>query len=424
MELIDIITKVNYGIAVLFFICYFYQFLYLAVPLFKRKEVEVEAPLHRYAFLIAARNESAVIGHLVDSIRAQEYPQDMLTVFVVADNCTDDTAQVARSHGAVVYERSNLTQVGKGYAIEYLIHCIGREYDPFDGYFVFDADNLLEPDYVMQMNRVFSQGNSIVTSYRNSKNYGDNWISAGYALWFLRESAFLNRPRYILNTSCAVSGTGFLFSHEVLNACGGWPFHLLTEDIEFTIHNVTAGRRIAYCGEARYYDEQPTKFKQSWRQRMRWAKGYLQVFQKYGTRLLAGIPRKGGFACFDMCMTIMPAFFLTAISIVANIAVLTLTFLGQHDFFAALYSCAQAIINTYLLLFVVGAITTVTQWKDIDATAAKKILYTFTFPIFMLTYIPISFAALFRKVEWKHIDHTVSVSLGDMKKAKGTQSRT
>ena len=148
------------------------------------------------------------------------------------------------------------------------------------------------------------------------------------------------------------------------------------------------------------------------------------MFQKYGGKLLAGIPRKGGFACFDMCMTIMPAFFLTFISIVANIAVFVLTILAHQNTMGVILSCAQSIVNAYLVLFVVGAITTVTQWKHIDTTTWKKILYTATFPIFMLTYIPIAFSALFRKVEWKHIDHTVSVSLGDMKKAKRTQSRT
>ena len=93
---------------------------------------------------------------------------------------------------------------------------------PFEGYFVFDADNVLEESYIEEMDRTFSDGYEVVTSYRNSKNYGDNWISAGYALWFLRESQFLNRCRMRLGTSAAVSGTGFLSPAGHRPSRGGW----------------------------------------------------------------------------------------------------------------------------------------------------------------------------------------------------------
>ena len=77
-------------------------------------------------------------------------------------------------------------------------------------------------------------GNDAITSYRNTKNYGDNWISSGYGLWFLRESMYLNYARNKVGASAAISGTGFFFSNEVLKDIGGWPFHLLTEDIGVT----------------------------------------------------------------------------------------------------------------------------------------------------------------------------------------------
>ena len=185
------LRTINAVISALFFICYTYQFLYIPLVLLKkRRPLPCPAASHRYAVLIAARNEENVIAGLLDSLAAQTYDMSLVTVFVAADNCTDSTAAIARAHGAVVYERFNHVNVGKGYALDFLLQHIGADYpEGFDGYFVFDADNILSPDYLERMNESFSAGNEIVTSYRNSKNFGDNWISAGYALWFLRRAA-------------------------------------------------------------------------------------------------------------------------------------------------------------------------------------------------------------------------------------------
>ena len=176
------LRTVNAVISALLFICYAYQFLYIPLVLAKRpKPLAAPAGRHRYAVLIAARNEENVISGLLESLRAQTYDMSLVTVFVAADNCTDDTAAIARAHGAVVYERFNQLNVGKGYALDFLLQHIGAD-DPagFDGYFVFDADNLLAPDYIERMNEMFSNGHEIITSYRNSKNFGGSWISGGY----------------------------------------------------------------------------------------------------------------------------------------------------------------------------------------------------------------------------------------------------
>jgi len=295
-----------------------------------------------------------------------------------------------------------------------------RDYpEGFDGYFVFDADNILAPDYIERMNETFSAGHHIITSYRNSKNYGDNWISAGYALWFLRESRYLNHARHLLGTSCAVSGTGFLFSRQVLQEIGPWPFHLLTEDIEFSIHQITRGRRVAFCPDAVLYDEQPTSFSQSWRQRQRWAKGYLQVFRCYGGDLIRGIFR-GSWSCFDMSMNIMPAFFLSALSIVCSVLNIALSLLAGASLTAVLPALGHLILSVYGTLFVVGVITTVTEWRQIHTSPVKKVFYALTFPLFMLTYLPISLSALFCRVEWKPIEHRISAA--QMRRRKGSEA--
>lgn len=412
----EFIADFNIAVCIFFFVCYAYQMVYIAIPFVKKDKPHKEVKNHRFAVLISARNESAVIGILLESIKNQTYPSELVDVFLIADNCTDNTAEIGRSCGVHVYERFDNVKVGKGYALNYALKKINEEYgeNHFDAYFVFDADNVLDPNYIEEMNKTFSDGYKIITSYRNSKNYGDNWISAGYALWFLRESKFLNYPRMLLNTSCAISGTGFMFSKDIIKDTDGWNYYLLTEDIEFTADHVTRDYKIGFCKNAMLYDEQPNGFKQSVRQRMRWAKGYFQVFSNYGTRLIKGT-LKNNFSCFDMSMTIMPALVVTICNIAVNGTALLAGLISGISVVPILQALLSYLVGMYCTLFVIGAITTATEWKNIYTTTAKKILYIFTFPIFMLTYIPITVMALFAKVEWKPIVHSKAKSLADIK---------
>ena len=379
---------------------------------------------HKYAVMISARNESQVIGDLIHSIRVQNYPQELISIFVIADNCTDNTAEIARNAGATeVYERFNDEEVGKGYALNYGWHEIQKRNDAesFEAYFVFDADNVLDANYFREMNKVFDGGAEASTSYRNSKNYGSNWISAGYAIWFLREAKYLSQARLTLNTSCAISGTGFFIAAHVLKESGGWKWHLLTEDIEFSASSIIEGRRIAYCPTAMLYDEQPITFIDSWNQRFRWAKGFYQVFWHYAGKLFKGIftnPKGKRFACYDMLMTIAPAMLLTIISIGFNGTIALLAIFGVISagtmITSALSSMFFCLFNFMLFMFIFGVLTTFTEWDNIHSTTAKKIGYLFTFPIFQLTYIPIALVALVKKASWKPIAHTISVDVEEM----------
>ena len=366
--------------------------------------------------MISARNEEEVIGELIGSLTSQNYPRELLDIYVVADNCTDDTAGAARRAGATVYERFDTVHKGKGYALGYLLHELKADIGEsgYDGFFVFDADNIIDPNFVNEMNKVFDTGDyQALTSYRNSKNFADNWISAGYGLWFMREARFLNFPRMLIGTNCAISGTGFLISAEVVQQNGGWPYHLLTEDIEFSANCALKGQRIGYCETAVLYDEQPVTFKQSWDQRLRWSKGFYQVDFKYGLSLLKGrFPNKTNkFSCYDMLMTVAPGMLLTLVMLAMNLMLLLTCFtepayIACRIFHEASGAVISAIVMFYISLFTFGAATTITEWKKIAATTKQKIFYTFTFPLFLFTYVPVAIVALVRKVEWRPIKHT------------------
>ena len=417
----------NFCVFLIFTICYAYQLFYVLVVLTRKPPALVARKNHRYAVIISARNENAVIGDLIHSIRVQNYPQELIDIFVVADNCTDNTAAVAQEAGAIVFPRFNTENIGKGYALDYGFACIREHYseNDYEAYFVFDADNVLDVNYFKEMNKVFDNGALASTSYRNSKNYGSNWITAGYAIWFMREAKYLSQARLTLGTSCAVSGTGFFISAKIIDEMGGWKFHLLTEDIEFSTSTILKGQRISYCPTAVLYDEQPLTFRDSWNQRFRWAKGFYQVFFGYGAQLAKGIftnPKGTRFACYDMLMTITPAMLLTVVTVILNLVIVVLGVSGVMStgvmVSASLSSIFFCLFNFTLFMFMFGVLTTFTEWDNIHSTTPKKIRYMFTFPLFMLTYIPIAIVALFKKASWKPIQHSISVDVQEFAQAQ------
>lgn len=216
-----------------------YEYVYLAVGFFKTKKFSPTEDKRKYGICIAARNEDKVIVNLLESIKRQKYPLDKLTVFVMAHNCTDQTALKARNFDGgdlhiKVYEYDNSAERTKGFALKKLFELIKEDYgslEAFDGYFIFDSDNLLSENYVEKMNEAFVDGNDAVTSFRSSKNVNGNWISFSYAMHWMRTCLKENRGKSVLKGSCRLQGTGYLFSPKLIK--DGWRYTSLTEDRAF-----------------------------------------------------------------------------------------------------------------------------------------------------------------------------------------------
>ena len=357
------ISIFNTIIGFLFAVAYLYQWFYTIWVLIKGMvRMPPAKKKHTYAFVIAAHNEEPVIANLVKSILTQEYDGE-IKCFVVADNCTDSTAKLAREAGAIAWERNDLVRKGKSWALDYAFSRILDEYgDHFEGFFVMDADNIISPTYVDVMNDTFDQGYLVCTSYRNSKNFDSSWVSSAYAIWFLREARFLNNARMILGTSCAISGSGWLVSTSVVRGMHGWRFHTLTEDIQFSTFCCAHGIQIGFA-PAEFFDEQPVTFKASWVQRMRWTKGFYQVFFSYVGNLMHGIFVRHRFASYDMLMTIAPGMLLSLISMLVNgiyiiVGILSHGFLVSHrEVLMSTGSMLMSFFLVYLMHFFLCLIT-------------------------------------------------------------------
>lgn len=412
----------NTIVGLVFSVCFLYQVVFFFIGLIRGQvKIPPAKKQHTYAFFIAAHNEEAVIANLVKSIKEQDYPSELIDVFVVADACTDNTAQAAREAGAIVYERNDLSRKGKSWVMDYGFDRILREYPgKHEAFFIFDADNLLSRDYVTIMNDAFDQGYLALTSYRNSKNFGSSWISSAYATWFIREARYLNNARMICHTSCAVSGSGYLVSAKLIEGMKGWDFHTLTEDIQFSTFCAIHGVRIGYA-PAEFFDEQPVTLKASIKQRMRWTKGFYQVLFTYGRHMFKSIGKFHRFAAYDMLMVVGPAMLLTLMCLLVNVTFIAVGSLS-HGFLAtdaeiemAIGSIIMMLAYMYGTFFVMGLSTTITEWKHIHCPQKWRIFTNlFTFPLFMFTYVPLTVAALFLKVDWVPTPHDVSVTLDEV----------
>lgn len=418
MEFLPVLQTISTILMILVSIMCFYQIAYLYIPLFAKKKQPVVYKENRYAVLIAARNEESVLPHLLDSIHAQDYPSHLIDIYVVADNCTDRTAQVAEAHGATVFQRFNKQLIGKGYALSYLLDKLQCQigWEKYDAFLIFDADNLLEADYISKINTLPSQGFQAFCGFRNTKNFGTNWLTSGYGLWYLHESSHMNRSRSMLHTGCHVNGTGFGFTRQLLEKMGGWNFFALTEDLEFNNYCATNRIKIGFCYDAVLYDEQPLTFLQSWKQRTRWVQGGIQVSFKYIGALLRKAFRFGwqGYACFEL---ITLSFFGFALTICASI----FTMVTGMFYLSSLGICillANTILGGYVALAFMGLWTVILEWDRIKAFRKEKIRSIFTFPIFMITFAPIAVYAMFSKPKWEPIAHTVAISNADLSDIK------
>ncbi len=282
-------SKINAIIGTILSVIVVHKAFYFVIGMFFTRKFKPAKEYHKYGICIAARNEKYVIGNLLDSINKQDYPSDKYTIFVVADNCTDNTAEIARSKGAICYERFDDKHKTKGFALQFLFKNIDKDYgvENFEGFFIFDADNLLKSNYLSKMNDAFDAGCKIITSYRNTKNFDENWVASTYALHWIRSIRTNHRARSVLRLATNIQGTGFLFTNEIVK--NGWHYTSLTEDRALTADAVAQGYQITYQDEAEFFDEQPVSLKIALRQRLRWSKGHLQAFAESGPYLFINI---------------------------------------------------------------------------------------------------------------------------------------
>ena len=285
------------GVAFLFYAGYY---LITSIGIFKKRKKVTnnnDDKKNFFAVIIAARNEENVIGKLIDSLKKQSYPSEYFDIYVIVNNCTDNTAREAKKAGAKVISCTEKVST-KGEVLKYTFDLF-KDNNKIDAYAIFDADNIVHHDFLAKMNDMINSGYSVAQGFRDTKNISDNWLTSSYAILYYFQSLFLNESRYNMGRSSFLNGTGFVIKKEVIDKHGFNP-KTVTEDVEFTAMCAINNEKIGFATDAITYDEQTNSFDVSWKQRKRWSFGTMECLREYFPTLLKKGIKERNFECFDV----------------------------------------------------------------------------------------------------------------------------
>ena len=367
---------------------------------------------HKFMAILPAHNEEAVIGNLIESLKNQDYPKELLDIYVIADNCTDNTVKIAKEAGAIVLERheEDPAKQTKGAALQWFLKQKIEENADYDAFFVFDADNIVDVNFTKAMNKKLCQGEEVVQGYRDIKNPADSWVSAGYAIFYWTMHRFYHLARYNLGLSALLNGTGFMVKFDVIKPTG-WNTKTLTEDIEFSLKTIIKGKKVGWAVDAIVYDEQPVGFKQSWSQRSRWTVGHIQCLSEYTKPLAVAVKEHKTVMNFDGLLYMIgsiPMFILTGVLVIINLVMYILGGMSTPDL---IVNCIRYLLPTFLLPIFVGVIIMWLDKRPIKPMIKGLVLY----PLFLGSWLLINFKCLFiRDTKWEKIDHVRDIKIKDV----------
>ncbi len=394
-------------IVILIFAFYYFVISFFGFAQHKKKKNFL--PDKNFALIVSAHNEEQVIGNLIENLHMLDYPKELYDVYVIADNCTDNTANIARAQKALVYERTNNVEKGKGYALEWMFEKIFKMDKNYDAVVIFDADNLVHPMFLREMNNSLCSGEKVIQGFLDCKNPDDTWVSSTFSICFWIVDHVWHLAKYNVGLSSVLGGTGMCISTEVLKK-HGWGATCLTEDMEFTMKALLQGVPTAWAHDAIVYDEKPLTFKQSWNQRKRWAQGHFDVAGRFVPKLLVKGIKEKNVQMLDAIVHLIQPYFLiiSTFFILCNLVNMKYYFYTNiFNYYVPMELWIIVCIWQYILPLVI-------LWK-VNASP-KTWMYFLLYPVFIYSWIPITVLGFIdrKKCEWSHTVHTRSISYKEM----------
>ncbi len=369
-----------------------------------------------FAILIPARDESKVISNLIDSIKKQTFKIDSKDIYIIVESKKDKTVDIAKERNINIIYRKNLTnRRRKGYALDDAIKEILKKKKHYDAYFIFDADNVLDRNYFKEMVKSYKKGYDIGIGYCNTKNGNMSIYSACSSLTFSMINTFSNNYKMKHNLTLTVSGTGFYIKGKILEELGGYPFNSLTEDYEFTLYATLNDLTSTYNMKAKYFDEQPTDYATTIKQRTRWVKGYFDSRRKYYPLLKEKASRKdNNYPSVYIALVGVKPYVLLVISIILYLANLIYRIISNSivkvEIYNLLLQFLIIVLAIYIVLLIFTGILLIKEKDNLRLNRKMKIKSLFFNPLFLASYVNCLYLSIKNKdLAWKKIEHTVNI---------------
>ena len=413
MELFNyILSIINNILITLIGIAFGIQVFYVLLFFIKNKKFPEAKVKHKFCIIIPARNESKIIKQTVMHMQKLNYPRELYDIFVVADNCTDNTAELAREAGAIVFEHFDDEPSHKrvGYALQFAFEKILKEYDNYDAFVRFDADNLCHAEYLIKMNDALDSGVKLARGYNGSKNLTQNLVSGVSGLWYIRDCRFSAHGRKLIGCGQLLVGSGMMASMDLIREDGGWQCLSLVEDQEFAIKQLYKGYKADYVEDAVVYDDQPTTIKDNFNRHVRIGHGVHKLFWTDGIKCFGKFFTTFNYTYLDVFLTLLfipmavimctwlPAYYIYDIVynwVVGNMA---------HVYMVLRVICL-ALVFAFIIPFILqAALVAFLERKKIGRENCKRLIPTiFMFPTFMIIYAVSICCGVFSKPKWKQI---------------------
>ena len=411
-RVIDIINNV---FLVLCSIAFAVQIIYVLFFWLKPKKYPPAKTQHKFGIIIPARNEEEVIGDTVRKLFEQNYPRELYDVFVVAHNCTDKTAERAKEAGAIVFccNDDDPKHRRVSYALQYGFRKILAEYDNYEAFIRFDADNLMNDDFIPRMNDAFDSGVKIAKCFENSKNIDQNVWAGVSGLYYIRDSRIACHVRSALHTDQMLTGAGMMVSADILRRHDGWKCMGVSEDAEFTLQAMLEGERTRYVPDAIVYEDQPSTLKDTVNRNKRMGNGLFKLFFTHGLRCFGKFFTTFRFGFLDLFLTLLfvpiavvactwfPLYYgykIIAAAVLGDTATLVMfgTLIGYILLFAF-----------YLPFTLQSLLAALLERKRINAPFHKLLPAIFLSPLFMIVYAISICLGVFSRPTWKKIARNV-----------------
>lgn len=407
----------------------------------KAKDYADHEPQSRFLILVPAHNEERVICDIIENLQHMEYPKELYDFYIIADNCDDRTADVARQMGANVIEtrkESPDAPTGKPIALSKALNQIENYQDKYDLMMVFDADNLMDPNMFLEVNSQFLDKDKpeLIQCYLGSKNK-KGFVPFFYYSSYTSTNRFFQLAKYRLGLNCSVGGTGFAIRTDYLYKRGGWTAMSLTEDFEIQIEATIEGGRVLWNHYARIYDEKPTTMRASLRQRTRWAQGHFFVCFRNTGKVISAVVHKRitfaeGFSTLNYMYSLVP-YLVTSVQLVVNIFTVGGTVIETGNIGNALIALLIG-----LAVFMIGFMPLfyIADWLDNKVRFnIKTVPRTFiSFLVCMVVATISQWVGLFRcrqQNQWVKTEHSINrldctdaLPKGDALLADGTEKET